>query len=113
VHEASVTESLLNLALDKAKEAKANKITRINLVFGELSGIVAECVQFYFDVISKDTLAEGAALNFEMKPAVIRCNKCKKEFKPVDQDWTCPDCREMSIDIVSGRECYMESIEVE
>ncbi len=113
MHEASITESLLSLALEKAKEAKAKKITRINVVFGELSGVVGECVQFYFDVISKDTLAGGAVLNFETRPAVVRCNKCNKEFKPENRDWTCPDCHEPGIEIVSGRECYMESIEVE
>ena len=75
--------------------------------------MVGECVQFYFDVISKNTLADGAVLFFETKPTVIRCNTCKKEFTPVNHDWACPGCRELGIEIVSGRECYMESIEVE
>ncbi|MFA5310036.1 MAG: hydrogenase maturation nickel metallochaperone HypA [Dehalococcoidales bacterium] len=113
MHEASITDSLLSLALEKAREAKAQKITRINLVFGELSGVVGECVKFYFDVISKDTAADGAELAWETRPARIRCRKCDKEFTPIDQDWTCPDCHEISLEIVSGRECYMESIEVE
>ena len=113
MHEASITESLLSLAVDKAKEAKAKKITRINVVFGELSGAVGECVQFYFDIISKNTLADGAVLDFQNKPVTLRCHKCKKEFTPAGQDWTCPDCLEMAVEIVSGRECYMESIEVE
>ena len=55
---------MLSLALEKANEAKASKITRINLVLGELSGIVDECVQFYFDFLSKDTIAAGASLSF-------------------------------------------------
>jgi hydrogenase nickel incorporation protein HypA/HybF len=113
MHESSITDSLLSLALEKAKDAKASKITRINVVFGELSGVVGECVQFYFDFISKNTLADGAVLNFEMKPTSLRCRKCAKEFTPLNHDWTCPDCHEISMEIVSGRECYMESIEVE
>ena len=113
MHEASITDSLLSLALEKAREAEAVKITRINLVFGELSGVVGECVQFYFDVVSKNTLADGAILNYETRPARLRCRKCGKEFTPVSHDWTCPDCHEISMEIVSGRECYMESIEVE
>jgi hydrogenase nickel incorporation protein HypA/HybF len=112
VHEASITESLLKLALEKAREANAGKITRINLIVGELAGVVPDCVQFYFDIISKNTLADGAALNFEMKPTLLRCRKCNKEFAPADHNWACPDCRELSTEIVSGRECFMESIEV-
>ena len=113
MHEANITDSLLALAVEKASEAKANKITRINLVVGELAGIVPDCVQFYFDVVSKGTLADGAMLNFEMKPTQLRCRKCDKEFTPTTHDWTCPNCKEMSTEIVSGRECYMESIEVD
>ena len=113
MHEASITESMLSLALEKAAEAKAGKITRINLVVGELSGVVGDCVQFYFDAISKNTIAEGAALNFETKPTQIRCRKCQTVFTPTNHEWACPQCHETSVEIVSGRECYMESIEVE
>ena len=113
MHEYSITESLLSLALEKANEAHAARITRINLVFGELSGVAGESVQFYFDFLSKETIAGGAELAWEMKPTRVRCHKCHSVFSPVDHDWTCPECREMGIEIVSGRECFMESIEVE
>ena len=112
MHEYSITESILSLALDKAREADAVKITRINLVVGELSGVVAECVQFYFDHISKDTAAAGADLSIETKPTSLRCYKCENIFTPRDGDWSCPECQETGIDIITGRECYMESIEV-
>src|SRR4030042_1407460 len=113
MHEASITESLLSLALKKAVEAKAAKITRINLVVGELPGFVPDCVQFYFDAISQGTIAQGAALNFETKPTQIRCRKCQTVFTPDNHEWACPTCHETSVEIASGRECYMESIEVE
>ena len=113
MHEYSITESLLALALEKAGEAKASKITRINLILGELSGVVSECVQFYFDFLSKNTIAGGAELSFEMKPTRVRCHKCSNVFSPSDRDWSCPTCHETGIEIVAGRECYMESIEVE
>jgi hydrogenase nickel incorporation protein HypA/HybF len=104
---------MLSLALEKAREAQAGKITRINLVLGELSGVVGDCVQQCFEILGKDTIARGAVLSFEAKPTTLKCRKCEKEFSPADYKWVCPDCREASVDIVSGRECYMESIEVE
>jgi hydrogenase nickel incorporation protein HypA/HybF len=113
MHEASITESMLNLALEKAQEAKANKIMSINLIVGELSGVVPDCVQFYFDVLSKNTIAEGAKLNFEIKQTQIKCRKCQNVFTPADHKWICPQCNETSVEIASGRECYMESLEVE
>ena len=113
MHEFSITRSMFSLALEKAEEAKAGKITRINLVIGELSGVVDECVQFYFDFLSKDTLAAGAGLSFERTATRLRCRDCQTVFPPAGNDWACPDCHEAKIDIISGRECYLESIEVE
>jgi len=113
MHEYSVTESLLALALEKAGEAGAGKITRINLVLGEMSGIVGECVELYFDLLSRDTIASGAELAFEKVPTRLRCHKCDNVYTPQNGSWACPACREIGLEIISGRECYMESIEVE
>jgi len=113
MHEFSITESVLNLALEKAGQAGATKVTRINLVIGEMSGVVGDCVQFFFDAISRNTIASGARLYFEPRPTQLRCHRCQNVFEPHDHDWSCPGCHETAIEIVSGRECYMESIEVE
>ncbi len=113
MHEYSVTESLLALVMEKAGEAKAARITRVNLVLGEMSGIVGECVQFYFDFLSKDTIASGAELAFETVPTRLRCQKCDNVYTPQNGSWVCPACNEIGLEIVSGRECYLESIEVE
>jgi hydrogenase nickel incorporation protein HypA/HybF len=113
MHEFSITESLLDLALTKAREAGAARVTRVNLVLGEMSGVVGECVQMYFDALRRDTIAAGAELAFETRPAKLRCHRCRSEFAPRNYDWNCPSCHEMAFEITSGRECYLESIEVE
>ncbi|MFN2270088.1 MAG: hydrogenase maturation nickel metallochaperone HypA, partial [Anaerolineae bacterium] len=51
MHELSITESILKIALRHAEQAGAKRITRLNLVIGELSGVVGESVQFYWDMI--------------------------------------------------------------
>ncbi|RLC87318.1 MAG: hydrogenase maturation nickel metallochaperone HypA [Chloroflexi bacterium] len=113
MHELAVTQSMLDLALEYAGRAGAQRITRINLVVGELSGIVDDCVQFYFDFVSKGTLAEGAQLAFERQPARLRCRACGHEFTLQDGNWACPVCQAQGGEIIAGREFYMESIEVE
>ena len=113
MHELAVTQSMLNLALEHAERAGAGRITRINLVVGEISGIVNESVQFYFDFVSKGTLAEGAQLVFERLPARFRCRACGHEFALQDGNWACPACRALGGEFIAGREFYMESIEVE
>jgi hydrogenase nickel incorporation protein HypA/HybF len=113
MHELGVTENIVNIALAKAGEAQANKVIQINLVVGELSGFVSDCIQFYFDSLSKDTIAQGAVLHFESVPTQLRCRDCSTIFQPQDTLWSCPECRGQSIEISQGRELYIESIEVE
>ncbi len=113
MHELSITQSILSIALEQAKTVQANKITKINLTIGELSGVVDECVQFYFDLLSKDTIAANARLSFQRPPTKLRCRNCATTFSPNNLDWTCPSCQEQKIEIVSGRECYVTSMEVD
>ena len=113
MHESTITQNLLNTVLDEAKKARAQKVTSIHVVVGELSGVVSDCVQFYFDVLKRDTAAAEATLDFTLVPAQLQCRDCHTEFHPQDALWVCPSCGSNSVDIKGGRDCYIESIEVE
>jgi len=113
MHEFAITQSILSIALEQAEAARAAKITVINVIVGELSGVVDECVKFYFEFLSKDTIAAGAALSFDRPSTRLRCRRCDTTFPPDSNKWVCPDCGEQSVEIISGRECRVESIEVE
>jgi len=113
MHEFGITESILSIALDKAKEAEASKIRQINLVVGELAGFVPDCIQFYFDFLSKDTIAQETALHFESRPPELRCRNCGTAFHPEDTLWSCPECQSRSVEVTGGRELYIESLEIE
>ncbi len=113
MHELAITQSMFDLVLEQAKKVGAKKVGKINLVIGEMTGVVGDCVQFYFDFISKGTLAEGAALSFVMVPPKAQCRGCDKPFELKEFDWTCPYCGGNSLQIVAGKELFVESIEVE
>jgi hydrogenase nickel incorporation protein HypA/HybF len=112
MHEQSIVESLLALALKKAAEEKASKILRIYLIVGELSGVVEESVNFYFSFICKDTIAAQASLFFMRTPARLRCRNCNTVFCPEKLDFHCPDCKQEKVEIIGGRELYIDSMEV-
>jgi hydrogenase nickel incorporation protein HypA/HybF len=113
MHELSITQSLVDLALDEGKKAGVKKIRTINLVIGEMSGVVDASVNFYFSFLSKGTAAEGATLKFNRIPMMARCRDCNAEFRMGEFDWSCPSCKRSSLDIIAGDELRIESIEVE
>ena len=113
MHELAVTESILDIVKRHAKEAKAEKILRIHLVIGELSSIVDDSVQFYFDYLAEDSIAKGAELVFRRVPVTLRCRACAHTWEPDSADWLCPSCNQVGPAIVAGREFYVDSIEVE
>lgn len=113
MHELSITQSMLDLVLEEAKKVKAERVGKINLVIGEMSSVVDECVEFYFEFLSKDTIASKATLSFKTVPIQARCHNCEELFVPKEFDWSCPRCQSSSLEIMTGNELYVESIEVE
>ena len=113
MHEMSVTESILDIVRRHAEQAQAKRVLRINLVIGELSSIIDDSVQFYFDYLSQDTVAQGAQLCFQRIGIQVSCQGCGNEWAPSSADWTCPRCGLAQARVVSGREFYVDSIEVD
>lgn len=112
MHELAVTQELLRLALAHAEEAGAEKVTELQLVVGDLASIVDDCVQFYWDIISEGTLAQGARLRFRRIPAAFRCRDCGWEYPQPENTYDCPQCGG-SGDIAAGLEFQLEAIEID
>jgi hydrogenase nickel incorporation protein HypA/HybF len=113
MHELPVTQSILEIAVRHAQKSNAQRILSLNIVIGQLATIVDDSVQFYWDLIAQDTIAEGAKLNFRRIPAVLQCMDCQQQFTLGTTDLACPDCQSVNIKIVSGKEFFLESIDVE
>lgn len=113
MHELPITESILRIALKHAESAGANRITDIHLVIGDLASIIDDSVSFYWDILSKDTIAEGATLNFRRIKAELLCLECDQRFQPDGKFFDCPSCAGNSVKVVAGDEFSVEAIEVE
>lgn len=112
VHELMVTENILDIALRHAREAQADAITDLYLVVGELSSIVDDSVQFYWEFVSKGSIAEKATLHFRRVPAKMECHRCRRVYSPHDS-LACPDCGSSETKIIAGEEFFLESIDVD
>lgn len=113
MHELSVTQSILEIALRHAENAGAERITDLYLVIGQLSSIVDDSVQFYWDIIADGTIAVGATLHFSRIPAQMRCTNCAHLFALDYESFACPVCKSLSVQLISGNEFYLEGIDIE
>lgn len=113
MHELAVTESLLEITLRHAKEANATRVDNLYLVIGQLSSIIDDSVQFYWDIVAKDTLAEGAKLNFRRIPTRMECQDCRQTYAPDDGRYDCPACGSIHTKVIAGDEFFLEAIDVQ
>ncbi len=109
MHEMTITEDILRIVNDYAGGARVGDI---HLVIGELASFVDDSIQFYFDLLSPGTVAEGAVLHFKRIKTRFRCRRCTHEFEPENHDWNCPQCNAVGGEVIAGKEFYVESIEV-
>lgn len=113
MHELPVAQSILKIALDHAEKADAKKVLGLNIVMGELATMVDDSIQFYWEIIAKDTIAENAVLHFRRVPAELQCLCCAEKYHPVDGELICPKCGNIGAKIIAGEEFLLESIDVE
>ncbi len=113
MHELSVTENILKTALNYADRENASVVTDINLNIGQLSTIVDDSIQFYWEMIAKDTICEKARLNFNRIPARMSCFSCQKEYNLGSEPGPCPVCGSYDVRVLSGDEFQLDSICIE
>lgn len=114
MHELPVTQAILDTALRAARQAGGQRILAIDLAIGELSGIVDDSVQFYFDILSQGTPAAGALLRFRRLPALAACHDCGNSYDVTPPLAPfCPACGSLRVQVSGGRQFTLESIEID
>ncbi len=113
MHELYATQAILDRALKKADEQKADRIAAVYLVVGELSSYTEDSVKFYWDEISKGTIAERSDLHFRRVPAEVQCMACFSKYHPEEGEILCPNCGSNGAKILQGEEFYMEALDVD
>jgi hydrogenase nickel incorporation protein HypA/HybF len=113
MHEYPITLEIIRIAEEAAARANAAKVNKITVVAGEYSGFIPESVMMYFEEISSGTGCEGALLEIRRVRAKLRCSKCGELFERKPFSFSCPLCGGDGGPTATGREFYVESIEVD
>lgn len=110
MHELSVSSAVVDTAV---AHAAGRKVTLVSVRLGHLRQVVPDSLAFYFELVSRGTVCEGARLEQEIVPARLHCNPCDHEWRIEQPAFRCPLCGGADVDVISGEELEVESIEVE
>jgi hydrogenase nickel incorporation protein HypA/HybF len=110
VHELSLSRAIIDVA---ARHAGGRRVAVVNLKVGRLRQVAPDTLTFYFELAGRGTVCEGARLEQELVPAMLRCTRCGHEWELETPAFRCPSCGSGDVVVDSGEELGVESIEVE
>jgi hydrogenase nickel incorporation protein HypA/HybF len=124
LHEFSAACSIVDTAVEAAKNNNATKVSVVNIEVGEFTFLIPEQLAFNFEIASRNSILEGAELRIKTVRGRLFCNDCKFEGESkVDSDipnqvavfapMKCPRCGSSSTKITGGKDFVITSIEAE
>jgi hydrogenase nickel incorporation protein HypA/HybF len=110
MHELSVSSAIVDTVV---RHAEGRRVTAVRVRLGRLRQVVPSSLAFYFELVSRETVCEGARLEQEVVPAALHCDGCERGWEIDMPDFRCPTCGSGAVTVVSGEELEVASIEVE
>ena len=104
MHELSLVQSLLDIIEEYRDGGTFQKVNTLRLSFGRLGGIEPSALRFAFEVAARGTVAEGAALEFDIHPIVLSCLNCGEDSSVNVFSANCPRCGGGDVLVTGGKE---------
>lgn len=108
MHELSITQSVVDVV---TKRTGDNRVAKVRLRIGKLSGIVPDSVRFCFEIIAANTPLAGAILEIDEPLGRGHCRTCREDFELGDLILLCP-CGSADVQLTAGTELAVQSVEV-
>ena len=109
MHELSIATAVLNTA---CKHADGRPVSVVSMRVGRLRQVVPDSLRFYFEIVARDTVCDGAVLDLDVIELQLRCGECGARWSPELPVFRGPDCGSAEVAIESGEELEVDSIEV-
>jgi hydrogenase nickel incorporation protein HypA/HybF len=114
MHELSLMENVIRIVRQAATDNRLAKVTTINLVVGATSAVNTDALHFAFEILQKEEkFLHGVTLTIEETPARAHCPHCQEDHSLWRMDLLCPSCGHLPLELRSGEEFYVKSIEGE
>ncbi len=113
MHEMAIVSGLFEIIDRQVVKHNLQKVSLVRLKVGDLTAIEPMTLTACFEVFAEGTVVEGAELSIERIPITGRCSECDLEFEIKNYDFRCPNCTGAKIEMLSGKELYIDSLDAE
>jgi hydrogenase nickel incorporation protein HypA/HybF len=113
MHELSIAQSVLEIAQASIPVPTDQKVRSIKVQIGRLSGVVPDSLEFCFTAISQGTPLQGALLDMEQIPFMLKCRGCGSTAESELGTVVCQSCGSMDTEVLSGTELRVVEIELQ
>ncbi len=113
MHELAVCQGLLRQVETIACEHGAERVTRIVVRIGPLSGVEPDLLAGAFPLAAAGTRAATAELVIERLPVRVQCNTCGAESEATPNRLLCAACGDWHTRLVGGDEILLASVELD
>lgn len=115
MHEFSICDGIVKAAVEEMRKAGATdgSLRSARVVVGRLHQVVPDNMNMAYEVLTRGTEAEGSGLELKFVPVVARCGDCGWEGEIEPPLFLCGNCGSGKIEVVSGRELYLDNLEIE
>lgn len=108
MHELSIASAILEITLQAADE---RPVRRIAVSVGHLRQVVPTSLRFAFELVARDTIAEGAELELHTVPATVECGRCSASSTCSRFPLACAACGSLGVRVTQGEELRVEWFE--
>lgn len=113
MHELSIAENILEMVNQNVPIEELHYVRNVKVKVGEMSGVVADSLEFCFQAITSETELKNSKLVIEHIPFVVSCNSCKNNFTNNTGIRICPTCCGSDTTVISGLELEVTEIELD
>ncbi|WP_133716071.1 hydrogenase maturation nickel metallochaperone HypA [Methylocaldum gracile] len=113
MHELSLCQGIIDILETEASKQHFARVRKVRLLVGPLAGVDRATLSFGFDAVSRDTIAEGAELEFIDTPGLAWCFTCDRTVEIAHYYDPCPACGGHRLKVTGGEEFRILDLEVE
>lgn len=113
MHELSVCQALMEQVARVAREQCARRIVSVTVRIGPLAGVEPALLASAYPLASAGTIAADSRLIIERSRVRVRCLECGAESPAESTRLLCAVCGQWRVQVISGEELLLASVELE